>query len=104
MGYLFALFAVGWGFGLAYRRALSLGDIWMALYALMAALSIYFIMQGLEAFGYRVLLLGFVTWSGWRYATGTKRLQPTNRSFPRGTLSSASLTLKLEALSRSARD
>jgi hypothetical protein len=103
-GYLFALFAVGLGFGLAYRRALSLGGIWMALYALMAALSIYFIMQGLEAFGYRVLLLGFVTWSGWRYATITKRLQLTNRSFPRGTLSSASLTLKLEALSRSARD
>ena len=71
-GYLIAVFAIGCGFGLAYRRALSLGGFWMAMYALMAALSIYFVMQGLEAFAYRMLLLGFVTWSGWRYATGTK--------------------------------
>ena len=49
-GYLFAVFAVGWGFGLAYRRALSQGGFWLALYALMTALSIYFVMQGLEAF------------------------------------------------------
>jgi hypothetical protein len=86
-GYLFAVFAVGWGFGLAYRRALSQGGFWLALYALMTALSIYFVMQGLEAFAYRLLLLGFVTWLGWRYATGAHDLQPASRSFSRPTLS-----------------
>ena len=35
----------------------------------MTALSIYFVMQGLVAFAFRVLLLGAVTWLGWRYAT-----------------------------------
>ena len=69
-GYLFAVFAVGWGLGLAYRRALSQGGFSLALYALMTALSIFFIMQGLEAFAFRALLLGAVMWLGWRYAIG----------------------------------
>jgi hypothetical protein len=42
----------------------------MALYALMSALSIYFVMQSLEAFAFRALLLGAVMWLGWRYAIG----------------------------------
>ena len=33
------------GFGLAYRKALSQGGFWLALYALMTALSIFFVMQ-----------------------------------------------------------
>ena len=68
--YLFALFATGWGFGCVYRRAVSQGGFWMALYALTTALSIYFVMQALEAFAFRALLLGAVTWLGWRYAIG----------------------------------
>ena len=68
--YLFAVFAVGWSFGAAYRRALSQGGVHLALYALMTALSIYFVMQGLVAFAFRALLLGAVTWLGWRYAIG----------------------------------
>jgi hypothetical protein len=68
--YLFALLAIGWCFGCVYRRALSHGDFWMALYALMSALSIYFVMQSLEAFAFRALLLGAVMWLGWRYAIG----------------------------------
>lgn len=80
--YLFALVAVGWGFGTAYRRALSLGGFWMALYALMTALSIYFVMQGLAAFAFRVLLLGAVTWLGWRYAIGFGVLARPDRASP----------------------
>ena len=75
---MFAVVAVGWGFGLAYRKALSQGGFWLALYALMTALSIYFVMQGLEAFAFRVLFLGAVTWLGWRYATGAHGLQPAS--------------------------
>jgi hypothetical protein len=66
--YLFAVFAVGWALGRAYRKALSQGGFWMALYALVTALSIYFVMQSLGAFAVRVLLLGAVMWLGWRYA------------------------------------
>jgi hypothetical protein len=81
-GYLFAIFAVGWGWGLAYRRALSLGGFWMAMYALMTALSIFFVMQGLEAFAFRTLLLGAVMWLGWRYAIGRDPLTHTARTCP----------------------
>ena len=69
-GYLLAVLAVGWGFGRAWRKASSQGGFWLALYALMTALSVFFVMQGLAAFAYRVLLLGAVLWLGWRYAIG----------------------------------
>jgi hypothetical protein len=69
--YLFALLAIGWGFGVAYRKALSQGGFWLALYALITALSIFFIMQDWSAFAFRALLLGAVTWLGWRYAMGS---------------------------------
>jgi hypothetical protein len=75
--YLFAVLAIGWGFGLGYRKALSQGGFWMALYALMTALSIYFVMQSLEAFAFRLLLLAAVMWLGWRYAMGLGMLART---------------------------
>jgi len=75
-GYLFAAFAVGWAFGWAYRKALSQGGFWTALYALMTALSIYFVMQSLGAFAVRLLLLGGVMWLGWRYARAGSARSP----------------------------
>ena len=62
---------------MAYRKALSQDGFWTALYALMTALSIYFVTQALEAFAFRVLLLGAVMWLGWRYAIGVGPLAPT---------------------------
>jgi hypothetical protein len=50
----------------------------MALYALMTALSIFFVMQGLAAFAFRMLLLGAVMWLGWRYAIGLGVLASTD--------------------------
>jgi hypothetical protein len=82
--YLFALFAVGWGFGWVYRRALAIGGFWLALYALMTALSIYFVMQALEAFAFRALLRGAVLWLGWRYAIGIGILAQTTGAAPWG--------------------
>jgi hypothetical protein len=75
--YLFAVLAIGWGFGVAYRKALSQGGFWLALYALVTALSIYFVMQSLEAFAFRLLLLAVVMWLGWRYAMGFGMLART---------------------------
>ena len=75
---VFAIFAVGWGFGRAYCRALWLGGFWMALYTLITALSVYFVMQSFEAFAFRVLLLGALTWLGWCYAIGAGALARTD--------------------------
>jgi hypothetical protein len=80
--YLFAVLAIGWGFGVAYRKALSQGGFWLALYALMTTLSIYFVMQSLEAFAFRVLFLAAVMWLGWRYAVGFGRLARTVEASP----------------------
>ena len=77
--YLFAVFAAGWGFGRAYRKAVSFGGFWVALYALVTALSIFFVMQGAAAFAFRVLLLGGVMWLGWRYAIGVGGLARSPR-------------------------
>jgi hypothetical protein len=80
--YIFAVFVIGWGFGRAYRKALSRDGIWTALYALVTALSIYFVMQGLGAFAFRALLLGAVLWLGWRYATGLGVLARMDATHP----------------------
>ena len=40
-----------------------------------------------EAFAFRALLLGAVTWLAWRYATGAYALQPASRSVSRPALS-----------------
>ncbi len=80
--FLFATFAVGWGFGLAYRKALSQGGFWLALYALMTALSIFFVMQDMGAFAYRMLLFSAIVWLGWRYAIGGDALAHTARTRP----------------------
>jgi hypothetical protein len=80
--YLFALFAVGWGFGRIYRKALSQGGFWLAFYALTTALSIFFIMQDWSAFAFRALLLGAVMWLGWRYAMGSSVLARTDGTRP----------------------
>jgi hypothetical protein len=92
--YLFAVFAVGWGFGRAYRKALSQGGFWLALYALMTALSIFFVMQGLAAFTVRTLLLGAVMWLGWRYAicVGVPARSDGTRTRARGLLARRSET------------
>jgi hypothetical protein len=81
-GYLFAVFAVGWVFGRAWRKALSHGAIWLPLYALMTALSVYFVTQGLAAFAYRALLLGAVMWLAWRCAIGTSVPARAGRPYP----------------------
>jgi hypothetical protein len=81
-GYLVAVFAAGWGFGRVYRKALSLGGFWLPLYALVTALSVYFVMQGLGAFGFRALLLGAAMWLGWRYAIGFGVLARIERTYP----------------------
>jgi hypothetical protein len=84
--YLFAVLAIGWGFGVAYRKAVSQGGFWMALYALVTALSIFFVMQDWSAFAFRALLLGAVTWLGWRYAMGSGVLARTDGTRPRAGL------------------
>ena len=61
------LFAIGWLYGMAWRKAVSRGGLWIPIYTLMTALSIYLVMQTLEAMAFRFLLTAAAVWLIWRY-------------------------------------
>jgi hypothetical protein len=63
------LFGLGMLCGTAWRRARIEAGIWNAQYAIVAALSIYFVMQTMEAVIFRLLILSIPTRLAWRYAT-----------------------------------
>lgn len=72
---LVALVALGYLFGVLWRRCLARGGPWIPLYAVTMALSPYLVMQGIEAMGFRFLLLNFAVWLAWKFGTG-KKLRP----------------------------
>ena len=62
------LVAFGWGYGRVWRHAVERGGLWTTLYCLMFALSVYLIMQSLNAMGIRFLETALPAWLAWRYA------------------------------------
>jgi hypothetical protein len=54
---LLALFVLGLVYGLAWRKAQISGGPWTAQYVIMAALSVYLVMQTMEAVIFRLLIL-----------------------------------------------
>jgi hypothetical protein len=82
-------FLIGWVYGMAWRKAISRGGLWIPLYTLMTSLSVYLIMQTLEAMAFRFLLMGTATWLIWRYGVSRLRRRvrpyaqyPENESLP----------------------
>lgn len=67
--YLFALFTIGWFYGTAWRKAVVEGGLWVVVYTLLASLSVYLVMQTLEAMLFRFLLMSGAAWCIWKYAT-----------------------------------
>jgi hypothetical protein len=62
------LAALGFCYGRTWRLALSRGGPWTAQYIILSALSIYLIMQTMEAVIFRVLLLSIPAWLVWKWA------------------------------------
>ncbi len=58
---------LGAGYGLVWRRAVLRGGGWTSQYIIFAALSIYLVMQTMEAVIFRSLLLSIPSWLIWRY-------------------------------------
>lgn len=80
-GYAVALFLIGIFHGFAWRRATTSGGAWMPAYALLVSLSVYLIMQTLEAMAFRFLLTAIPAAIAWRIAhhddvVGTNALTP----------------------------
>ena len=59
---------LGWAYGFVWRKAVTRGAGWSTQYVIFAALSIYLVMQTMEAVIFRSLLLSIPAWLTWRYA------------------------------------
>jgi hypothetical protein len=70
------LFLLGVAYAGAWRKAQVEGGLWTAQYVIMAALSIYFVMQTMEAVIYRLLILSIPLRVAWRIARRTETVQP----------------------------
>lgn len=86
---------LGWCYGAVWRKAVLKGGPWMSFYIVLAALSIYLVMQTMEAVIFRTLELGVPCWLAWKWAqrpamsrSRVRRLAP--RSAWRGTTSELS--------------
>lgn len=59
---------LGWAYGWVWKRAVRDGGPWMTQYAVIAALSLYLVMQTMEAVIFRLLLLSVPLWLAWLWA------------------------------------
>ncbi len=65
---LVALALLGWTYGWVWRKAVTGNPAWASQYAILSALSIYLVMQTMEAVIFRTLLLSLPSWLVWRWA------------------------------------
>lgn len=63
-----AMAVIGWGLGKVWRKAVIAGPAWQCQYVIVSALSMYLIMQTMEAVIFRTLLLSIPCWLVWRWA------------------------------------
>ncbi len=66
-----AMAGLGLLYGFVWKRAVERGGPWTAQYVILSALSIYLIMQTMEAVIFRSLLLSLPCWLTWRWALRT---------------------------------
>ena len=76
-----ALFLTGMFYAYAWRRANIDGGPWVAQYVILSALSIYFVMQTMEAVIFRLLILSLPVRLAWRAAS--KEPRAAGYPFPR---------------------
>ncbi len=63
-----ALFFIGRLYAWAWKRSQLSGGVWIAQYVIMAALSVYLVMQTMEAVIFRLLILSVPLWISWHLA------------------------------------
>ena len=79
--FLMALYLIGWAYGTVWQRAVTKGNLWIPVYTLMTALSVYLITQTLEAMAFRFLMTSVGSWLIWRYGVSGKVLK-TQHNYP----------------------
>jgi hypothetical protein len=62
------LFALGWTYARLWRRAIQIRGPWISQYIIAVSLSLYLVMQTMEAVIFRFLLLSIPLWIAWKWA------------------------------------
>ncbi len=70
-----AMAVLGYLYGWVWRRAVVRGGPWTSQYVILSALSIYLVMQTMEAVIFRTLLLSIPCWLTWRWALKARPVQ-----------------------------
>lgn len=84
---------IGWFYGHTWNKAVTRGGPWASQYVVLSAITIYLVMQTMEAVIFRTLLLSIPCWIIWRWALST-RVSQRHTTSPRNispTLASRSL-------------
>lgn len=68
---------VGLGYGFVWKKAVTEGGPWATQYVVLAALSIYLVMQTGEAVIFRTIELSLPCWLAWKWALRDPLSQPT---------------------------
>jgi hypothetical protein len=71
------LAAMGWGYGKLWRKAVYSGWPWLSQYCIFFALSIYFVMQTMEAVIFRSIQMSLPVWITWTWAARQQRSAST---------------------------
>ncbi len=71
-----AMAALGWTYGYVWRKAVTGSRAWACQYAILSALSIYLVMQTMEAVIFRAILLSAPCWMVWRWALRVPKRRP----------------------------
>ena len=72
---LVAMGALGWIYGTVWKKAVQKGRAWSMQYTILSALSIYLVMQTMEAVIFRTVLLSTPMWLVWRWAEKPLRVK-----------------------------
>jgi len=75
-----AMAALGWVYGFVWQKAVTRGGPWSSQYVILSALSIYLVMQTMEAIIFRTLLLSIPCWITWRWALKAPSTLPRRSS------------------------
>jgi hypothetical protein len=63
-----AMALIGYAYGWVWRRAATRGGAWTSQYVILSSLSMYLVMQTMEAVLFRALLLSIPCWIVWRWS------------------------------------
>ena len=74
-----AMAVLGWTYGTVWKKAVIKGGGWSTQYTILSCLSIYLVMQTMEAVIFRSIMLSVPAWLVWRWAQAPTRVRVRRR-------------------------